>query len=331
VSDWSRSRKSVAVFGAIAVAVAVADAVPGALEASATTVALIAAAALLIAGASSPETLREIGQRVSNVKVGGFELGLVERERALVVSRHATAEDDGVAVDDRPVSADPVADLEKVRELLRNNLQWIATSLPPTEPSEPNDWLSRFYSRLLRQPLADVEGLVAFLRTERLIGAETAILVNDLLSLPPSAFVAWPSAAREDVLDQAWRVAFRLKSDAFDRLVRRMLIEEGYPSVDFPQRRGHRADFLVWCDERWLRVTCRRVLTLDSDLLAKTKRRLVRTKSRPTLGEPRFAFDIVGRIVVVPDRAPSGVQEAGDPAVIKVCDLIARLRAHGTQ
>jgi hypothetical protein len=294
---------------------------------SSSSVAVLLVGVGLLVAALWPGAVADLARRLSGVKGPGFELTLAADARALVITRYAVADEDGVAARARPTTGTPVDQFDAVRGDLTSGLAWIASRLVPDDRNATTEspWLVAFYGQLLRHATDDAIGLLGLLRAERLLRNQAVRVSEDILRLPAEEFESWPASVRDDVLEAGWTVSARLKSEVFDQIVRRMLVEAGFPVVDFPQRRGHRADFLACSSTgEWARLTARQATDKDSKLLADTTKRLARPA--PSRADIVPNVRITRRIVVIPDRTAAASSWASDPMVVRIGHLPTALR-----
>lgn len=210
-------------------------------------------------------------QRVTRFKVGSVELGLAEIKRAERV--RPPQEGDGVRPEPRPRSKG----YEDCATRLRKRLNRVRTMLD------------------LKARKNDYVAIAEELRVTGLLTRDEETFVLDLQEHDPLS-ADWSSATEEKFLDDTWAFATRFRSLVWDRYVRKQLKDSGWFIVDFPQKPGHRPDFLAYRDERWTLVAPRvgSLLKSKPDNLDVAAKRLWRFKSGPVISV---------RTIVVPDKA----------------------------
>ncbi|HSC20965.1 MAG TPA: hypothetical protein VLC07_04485, partial [Solirubrobacterales bacterium] len=177
---------------------------------------------ILLAPAATLKAL----QRVTRFKVGSVELGLAEIKRAERV--RPPQEGDGVQAEPRP----PGKGYEDCASRLRNRLNRVRRLLG------------------LKARKDDYAAIAEELRRTDLLNRDEETFVLDLQEHDPLS-ADWSAATEQKFLDDTWAFATRFRSLVWDRYVRKQLRENGWFIVDFPQKPGHRPDFLACRDERW--------------------------------------------------------------------------------
>jgi hypothetical protein len=235
----------------------------------ATTLVLVVIGLALVFGLVMPRAAADLFGRMTQVKVGGFEVSL-ERKRAQRVRRQLPRMDDDVPLTSRPLTSDEAIDVLLVQDVARQRLRFAKSSLLG---------LSSDF---------DYPDILAYLRESELLNTDETRLILDLLY---GSIADWPEEEREPFLDAAWPVVRRLAPTIFDRYVRNALQEAGWRISEFPQEPGHRPDFCAYRDGRWI-VAAARVADPWKSLKPSRKR---------LAGE--VPSDVSKRVVIVPDSA----------------------------
>jgi hypothetical protein len=244
-------------------------------EASGTTLVLVAIGLGLIFLLVMPRAAARFIERLTTVKVAGVEVSLAETKRAELVHRRLPSQEDDVKVPSRPRTGDAAIDVLRVQDIVWQRLRFahsVLLELP-----------SKFGSEV------GYLDILALLQARELLDTDETRLILDLLTEPVAG---WPDETREAFLDAAWPFAVRLGSLIFDRHVRRTLQETGgWRISEMPdQLRDHRPDFLAFRDGRWV-VAAARVARPWATLKASRKR---------LAGDA--TQDVTRRVVIVPGK-----------------------------
>jgi hypothetical protein len=222
---------------------------------------------ILLAPAATLKAL----QRVTRFKVGSVELGLAEIKRAERV--RPPQEGDGVRAEPRPRGKG----YEDCANRLRNRLNRVRRLLK------------------LKARKDDFAAIAEELRRADLLNRDEETFVVDLQEHDPLS-ADWSSATEQKFLDDTWAFATRFRALIWDRYVRKQLRDNGWFIVDFPQKPGHRPDFLACRDEKWALVAARVGSLREGkpDNLDVVAKRLGRFHEGPALSV---------RSIIVPDKA----------------------------
>ncbi|MHB8657438.1 MAG: hypothetical protein ACYC91_05705 [Solirubrobacteraceae bacterium] len=217
----------------------------GKLHPDATTVGLVVVVSVLVVVLLYPRELERFLERVSNVKVAGFEVGLTQAERARVVDRLPPVEELETPIDAMKRTGTVVGDLYEVRKRLTDRLTWLGKELLPLNSVRAGD-------------------VLRWLVSLELVDADQARFVIDLLLPELSDLPSLSEAEQEKYIKRAWDFANRLRPNVFDREVRAEFRDRGWTVADFKQKPNHRADFLATTNNRWLLVAPRIALDENS-------------------------------------------------------------------
>ena len=256
----------------------------GKLHPNATTIALVLLAILLVIVLLYPHELKRFIERIGSLRVGSFEVGLTQAERARVVY-HLPREDElKTKIPKLKRTGRVLDDLYVVRKSLVDRL-WLGKEL---------------------QFKADGAGdVLRQLRTIDLVNDDQARFAADLLLPELSDLPSLPSDEQDLYANRGWDFANRLRPNVFDQAVRASFRVARWRLLDFEQSPEHRADFLANANATWLLVAPRIALNHDSDTniddgqIAKTIRRWTET-------EPSPPVPVDHRLIVIPkSRAPT--------------------------
>jgi hypothetical protein len=227
-------------------------------------------------------------QRVTRFKVGSVELGLAEIKRAERV--RPPQEGDGVRPEPRPKGKG----YEDCAERLRNRLNGVRRMVGLNAKKE------------------DYTAIAEELRLTGLLTRDEETFVLDLQEHDPLS-ADWSSATEAKFLDDTWAFATRFRALVWDRYVRKQLSDGGWFIADFPQKPGHRPDFLAYRDQHWALVAARvgSLLKGKPDNLDVAAKRLWNFNNGPTVSTWLIIVPDKARVEMsddLPDRAKASVQ-----------------------
>jgi hypothetical protein len=270
----------------------------GAWDPDATTVALLVVGAVLVAAALYPSQLARIVERVANLKVGAFELGLFQFQHSGAAPPLQQDKEDfgSIPVAERPKTGTVLGDLKAIRHCLVERV----------------DWLDKELGLGGRRPAETLRRLEAL----ELVDPDTARFAFDLLQPQSSDVPRLPTDVQADYLDRAWRFAMRFRPGVFDRAVRARLQDLGWFLADFKQDPRHRPDFLAHVtSDKWLLVAARVALTSDSATNSKTGQ-IYKTAARWRREQPGFPPVVPKRrVIVIPGNSDAQAVTA-EPDVV---------------
>jgi hypothetical protein len=259
------------------------------------TLILIVLAALLLFLLVAPGSMRDLFQRMANLKVAGvLEVGLQTVARAEILQPPAIGDEQ-----------DPP---ERNGEKLRDIVKKVESKL-------------RFLHVIIHmhadpRPIRSERQIARWLEMEDLLTADEAQFALDLISKRELGIEALAEQEREELLDAAWAFAVRFSFTVWDRYVRRQLQNDGWVVADFPQTRDHQPDFLAHRDGRWA--------VMATKVGEKGGYSYVTTRNR--LENMRQKVSLAGWCIVFPggDRKATVISEdgaSGRDSKVKVLDL----------
>jgi hypothetical protein len=204
-------------------------------KADATSLGLLGLAILLGYATFAPGPTGRAVTRITNLKVAGLELGMAQVEKAEQVKPPPYEEDDIVPKRGERGYGEMVHQLEARLRFVRKILE-----LQP-QVRRPHDYV----------------GIARELWTRRLLKDHEARLLLDVIEGREPDLDLLPESVRDEYLDATWSFAVRFGSMVWDRHVRRELKAQGWFVTDFEQEPGHRPDFLVYRDRRWVAIAAR--------------------------------------------------------------------------
>jgi len=262
---------------------------------TAATLVLIVIAALMLFLLVAPGSMRDLFQRMANLKVAGvLEVGLQTVARAEILQPPAIGDEQ-----------DPP---ERNGERLRDIVKKVESKL-------------RFLHVIIHmhqdpRPIRSERQIGRWLEMEDLLTADEAQFALDLISKRELGIQALAEQEREELLDAAWAFAVRFSFTVWDRYVRRQLQNDGWVVADFPQSRDHQPDFLAYRDGRWA--------VMATKVGEKGGYSYVTTRNR--LENMRQKVGLDGRCIVFPggDRKATVISmdgTSGSGSRVKVLDL----------
>jgi len=244
---------------------------------------LLALVVLLGFVALAPGEAHEFLKRMTNLKVGGFEVGLqatarVERVESRVALIEAVIEDDDVrAIRRRPEGGSAGEEFDAVRDKLTDRLSFVCKVILGRGQSE--------------KPIETVGRIIR----AKLLEPDEAQVLRDLLGDARDEVGELTADVRKRYLDGAWRFSSRFASLILERRVRRKMAKAGWLLLDFNQTRSHRPDFLAYRNGAWLLIATR----VEPGQTKRTRRRLSK-RTVPWAAQ---------RVVVYPDKRKNKARE----------------------
>lgn len=239
------------------------------------------------------------GQLPDEISREGFKYGSVNPEAVKEASGAAEQDSNSEDRDGRDSGALP-DDLLSLRLKLEAKMAYIARTLFATEECKFGTYVT-----------------IGSLKQDRFLSDEEARTASQVLTLREEELETLPPRLRNEFLRSANTVVGNLRASVFYGIVRETLKKNKWKVREIPMKAKGRPDLrAIKGDERY-RIVPRFLIAKKTKRLEKVTRRLKRRKRDTSKKEHD--------IVVIPDSSRTPVDPHGEPAVMKLSELKARL------